>query len=171
MESPIVPWTQTPKQQREGLRAALDELSLSPAELADLLYKRGDYRDFQARIRSIQRMISGESRVSGEMSVICNMLLRQQRRLLLKYPDIEWKKEANGNYYSTIEDWNVVICPQSRGRWQVVCRKGPEPNGYSPPFSRYLSSLEEAKKKAPIYVEEGMNDIAEIRHLENIIDL
>lgn len=154
----------TPEEQRQKLIAALGELTLSPADLARHLEKNRDYRDFSATIRGIQRMIAGETRVSGEMMVIVNMLLRQHRRLKARYPDLKWEQTEHGTYYAQVENWFVYISPQTRGRWILSCRNGPSPKDYSPPFGRWLDSLEEAKNKALACVEEGMNDLAEFAY-------
>ncbi|RWD32149.1 MAG: hypothetical protein E5Y88_30010 [Mesorhizobium sp.] len=158
----IFNYVPTPEEQRRKLIASLSELTLSPADLARHLERNRDYREFSATIRSIQRMIAGETRVSGEMMVIVNMLLRQHRRLKARYRDLKWERSEHGVYWAQLDDWFVYISPQTRGRWILSCRNGPGPKDYSPPFGRWLDSLEEAKNKALVCVEEGMNDLAEI---------
>lgn len=152
----------TPEQQRQTFAAALAELTLSPADLARHLEKNRDYRDFSATIRGIQRMVAGETRISGEMMVIVNMLLRQHRRLKRRYPNLTWERTEHGTYWTQVEDWFVYISPQTRGRWILSCRNGPNHKDYSPPFGRWLDSLDEAKNKALACVEEGMSDLAEM---------
>ncbi|RJT28149.1 hypothetical protein D3227_34785 [Mesorhizobium waimense] len=151
----------TPEELTQKFNAALKELMLTPGDLATFMDKNRDYREGSATIRGIQRMVSGETRVSGEMMVIVNMLLRQHRRLKARYPDLKWERNPHGAYWAQVEDWYVYISPQTRGRWILVCSHGSSPKDYSPPFGRWLDSLEEAKAKALVCVEEGMNNLAE----------
>jgi hypothetical protein len=141
-------------------KAALAELRMTPADLAAHMHKNRDYRDLSATIRSIQRMVSGNTRVSGEMLVIVSMLLRQRRRLRAKYPDLPWHRNEHGVYSTQVEDWYVHIAPQTNGRWLLWCRNGSDLKDHSPPFGPWWNSLEDAKEKALACVEEGMNDVA-----------
>ena len=133
------------------------------ADVATFINKK-DYRDYSATVRGIQRKVSGETRVSGEMMVIANMLLRQHRRLKARYPNLQWKQDQYGVYRTQVEDWYVCISPQTRGRWILSCRHGTGAKDFSPAFGRWLDSLEEAKNKALACVEEGMNDLAELSY-------
>lgn len=151
----------TSKELTASFNEALAELRMTPADLAKHMHTNGDYRDFSATLRSIQRMISGDTRVSGEMLVIIKMLLRQRRRLQSKYSDLQWHRNERGIYKAEIDGWFVHIAPQTKGRWLLHCRHGKNSEDYSPPFGRWLDSLDEAKEKALICVEEGMNDEAE----------
>jgi hypothetical protein len=151
----------TPEAITERFNAELAELQMTISDLATHMDKNRDNRDFSAAIRSIQRMVSGDTRVSGEMLVIVNMLLRQRRRLRVKYQNLKWNINNNDAYCAQIEDWYVHIEPKTKGRWLVSCRHGKDPKGYSPPFGRWLNSIEEAKDKALYFVEEGMNDEAD----------
>lgn len=151
----------TLEEQKARFNAILAELTLLPTDLAKFI-NRKDGRDYSATVRAIQRMVSGETRISGEMMVIVNMLLRQHRRLKARYPDLQWQRNQYGAYQAQVEDWFVYISPQTRGRWLLSCSHGPK--GFSPAFGRWLDSLEEAKNKALACVEEGMNDLAEISY-------
>jgi hypothetical protein len=151
----------SPEEQRQKFIATLSELSLSPADLARYMDRNRDNRDFSATIRGIQRIMGGETRVSGEMIVITNMLLRQHRRLKMRYHPLIWERSEHGTYWTQVDDWFVYISPQTRGRWLLYCRNGQGPKDYSPPFGRWLDSLEEAKNKALSCVEEGINDLAD----------
>lgn len=149
----------TEEELREKFSAALAEISFTPAELMGLMIDRGDYRDSASIIRSINRMVSGETRVSGEMMVLVNGLVRQHRRLKQQYPDLVWNLNEHGTYSAQVGDWHVYIVPKSKGRWLLYCRDGV--SDYSPPFGRWLSSLEEAKNKALMSVDEGITQMAE----------
>ena len=142
---------------------ALKKLQFTSSDLAGWMAKRGDYRDEATIMRSIQRMMSGETRVSGEMVVLVNSLLRQRLRLEAEYPSLNWQRNQNGAYTAQIGGWHVYISPQSKGRWLLSCSSGPSRDDFSPPFGRWLDSLEEAKSKAVVCVEEGKADWAEIK--------
>lgn len=151
----------TEEQLRGRFNAALRELNFSAADLLHWMSKRGDYRDSAATMRSIQRMASGETRVSGEMMVLVNMLLRQYRRLNARHPNLVWQKNERGGYSTQIDGWYVYIHPKSKGRWLLECSCGPSREDFSPEWGRWLDFLEEAQNKALMYVEEGMADMAE----------
>ncbi|WP_206532208.1 MULTISPECIES: hypothetical protein [unclassified Mesorhizobium] len=89
----------TPEKLTQKFNAALKELMLTPG--SHFMDKNRDYRDFSATIRAIQRMVSGETRVSGEMMVIVNMLLRQHRRLK-ENPDLKWERNQHGACWATV---------------------------------------------------------------------
>jgi hypothetical protein len=63
-------------------RAALQELEESQSSLARLMQRYGDDRKPATILRNIQRMANGEARVSGEMRVLLNFMLRGKRRRL-----------------------------------------------------------------------------------------
>jgi hypothetical protein len=153
-----------PEKRRQEFIEGLTELRLKPGDLATKFEKFGDDRPFKAIVRSIERMISGETKVSPEMSVIISMLLRQHRRLRRQNEEIKWTHTEHGTYQAEIDGWYIYITPQTRGRWILSCAAGSSRQDYSPPFGRWLDSLDEAKHKALVEVEEGMNELAEIEH-------
>ncbi len=61
-------------------RAALVELELTQSSLARLMQRKGDDRKPATILRTIQRMATGDARVSGEMRVILTMMLRAKKR-------------------------------------------------------------------------------------------
>lgn len=154
----------SPEQLRKEFVDGLRELRLLPSDLVRKLEKYGDDRSFKTILRSIERMISGETKVSPEMSVIMSMLLRQNRRLKERYGTLNWRITEHGSHHATVEDWHVYLSPQTRGRWVLSCAAGPSREDYSPPFGRWLDSLDEAIDKALVEVEDGMSDLAEIHH-------
>lgn len=153
----------TPEEITQEWLAALNELGLSAVELADYMKNNGgDYRPYASVLRSIQRMISAESRVSGEMFVIVRMLHRQYLRLRERHPNIQWESHPTGVLSAKVDDWTVSLSPQTKGRWIVICS---DANGSSPPFGRWQQNLASAKNKALVCVEEGMNEHAYLRDL------
>ncbi|WP_323011059.1 hypothetical protein [Paracoccus sp. (in: a-proteobacteria)] len=154
------PAVRTPEDIAQEWKAALSELDLSAVELADYMNKQGgDYRPYTTILRGIQRMIAGETKVSGEMFVIVTLLLRQHRRLKARHPNLDWTKLPSGALSAKVEDYTVFLSPQTKGRWIVSCAA---PGGFSPPFGRWQQGLDSAKNKALACVEEGMNDVAQL---------
>lgn len=150
----------TDEELRLEFNKVLEEISFTPSELLSWMRHRGDYRDSSASIRSIQRMMSGATRVSGTMMVLITSLVRQHRRLKAKYPNLVWTMNEHGMHTAQVDGWYMYISPQTKGRWLLSCSCGPSRDDYSPPYGRWLDTLEEAKNKALMSVEEGMADIA-----------
>ena len=61
-------------------RATLAELGETQSSLARLMARHGDDRKPGTILRNIQRMAIGEARLSGEMRVLLNFMLREKRR-------------------------------------------------------------------------------------------
>lgn len=146
------------------VKSALVELKMTPADLAAFMLDNGDHRDYQTVLRGIQRALVEDTRVSGELYVIVNMLLRRNRYLKHRYINISWEKNEYGTYWTKVDDWYVYLVPQSRGRWQITCRHGLDPKDYSPPFSRWFNTFEEARDRAWAHLENGMAEEASILH-------
>src|SRR5258708_37587704 len=114
-------------------QSEIRELGESPVELADRMHKLGDYRSYSTILRGVQRMLSGETRVSGEIRVLMTIMLRQQRRLEQKYANLSWKRLPDGSHSTQAYDFRITLVPQTRGRWLVnLVYK----DGYSPPWPR-----------------------------------
>ena len=64
----------------EWFRAMLEELGETQSSLARLMHRKGDDRQPATILRTIQRMATGDARVSGEMRVILNMMKRAKNR-------------------------------------------------------------------------------------------
>lgn len=114
----------TSEQRRQDLMNGLAELRLNPSSLARKLEKLGDDRPMRAILRSIDRMLAGETKVSPEMSVIMSMLLRQHRRLNERYSDLQWEATEHGTHRAQIDQWHVYLSPQTRGRWIYPVPRG-----------------------------------------------
>ena len=61
-------------------RDMLEQLDETQSSLARLMKRKGDDRQPMTILRTIQRMATGEARVSGEMRVILTMMLRAKQR-------------------------------------------------------------------------------------------
>ena len=58
------------------LRAKLAELGLSQTALARRMIELGDDRTEKNILRSIQRMVAGDARVSGEMRALLGLMVQ-----------------------------------------------------------------------------------------------
>jgi hypothetical protein len=154
----------TPNQVTVEFQADINELNESPVELADRMSMLGDYRPYNTILRGVQRMLSGETRVSGEMKVLVTMMMRQQRRLKLRYSNLSWNQLPDGSWSTQANDFRVTLVPQKRGRWLVnVVHK----DGYSHPWPRWQDNLESSKKQALVTVEDATDYLLEQDALEH----
>lgn len=141
-------------------KMALAELQDTPAELARRLYRLGDHRSPKVIVRGIQRMLAGETGVSGEMLVIAKLLVRERRRLLNQYGNLKWEPAGKESLSAIAGEFRVNLHLQTRGRWKidVVHLK----TAYSSPWQEWQDGLEAAKKKAMFCVEDAYNEMHEI---------
>lgn len=70
-------------------KAMLEEIGETQSSLARLMHRKGDDRQPTTILRTIQRMASGEARVSGEMRVILTMMLRAKKRAVAKLERVD----------------------------------------------------------------------------------
>lgn len=61
-------------------RQTLEQLGENQSSLARLMKRHGDDRQPATILRNIQRMATGEARVSGEMRVLLNFMLRGKKK-------------------------------------------------------------------------------------------
>ena len=143
-----------------ALQTAFEEIHATPNSIARRMLELGDYRSQTVIIRGLHRMLAGETRVSGEMLVIANLLVREFRQLLKQYADLEWKTLANGSVTAVADEFNITLHPQTRGRWVVhlVYLK----TGYSPPWPQWQPSLEAAKQKAISCLADARNEVEQL---------
>lgn len=148
-----------PQAAASEFRDRLDALSLSQSALAVRLRELGDDRSVETILRSIQRMATGEARVSGEMKVIMRLLEQNEYRVSRLAHSVAWQDHPDGTVTANADDFSIYIKPESRGRWAIAVRHC---DGYSPPWPRWVSSLDLAKARALLAVEHGHADLAEI---------
>jgi hypothetical protein len=67
-----------PDQARE-FRARIARLGMTQTSFASLMKRLGDDRNEKNILRSIQRMVAGDNRVSGEMKVLLGLLEARQK--------------------------------------------------------------------------------------------
>lgn len=134
-------------------RAALEEIGETHAGLARLLQRNGDDRQPATILRHIQRMATGEARVSGEMRVILTFLRNGRRRHEEKAVRSPWDlQDPAMPTLRTQDGFLAVLHPKSMGRWQVTVRF--EPNGYSHPYPAWQPSLAAAQARATDIIDE-----------------
>jgi hypothetical protein len=142
------------------LQGAFEELHATPISIAKRMRELGDNRSQTVITRGVYRMLSGETRVSGEMLVIANLLVRELRQSLKQYAALEWKTLANGSVTTIADQFNITLHPQTKGRWLVhlVYLK----TGYSPPWPQWQQSLDAAKQKAISCLEDVRREVEEL---------
>ncbi len=64
--------------QSSDLRDRISQLGMTQAGFARLMQSLGDHRNEKNILRSIQRMVSGDNRVSGEMRALLGLLEAQR---------------------------------------------------------------------------------------------
>lgn len=149
---------QTPEEAVASFREAFEELGITQRRLAVQMQAIGDRRKFDAILRSIQRMASGEARVSGEMQVILELLRRERRAARRLADTIAWTESEGRVVTAEYRGVRLTLMPQTRGRWQIHARYGDD--GYSPPIPHWRDSLAEAKIRAALAVEETLDQMA-----------
>lgn len=122
------------------------ELGLTTIELASRLKTWGDHRSYDAIIRSVQRMLSGDTGISGEIKVIVNMLSYLQHLEDEQNTGLQWVIMPSGSYTGKAGDFTLTLSPQSKGRWHISIVH--QPSGYSHPWPSWQNDLESAKRKA-----------------------
>lgn len=147
----------------ERFRDSLDDLGLNQSGLAGLMTELGDSREMKTILRSIQRMAGSEARLSGEMHVILTLLSREQARARRLAAATTWTPGEGGRLTATVQGVRLSLAPQSRGRWSIHARYIAEgPNGYSPEIPHWRNSLEDAKLRAILAVDETFDDLERI---------
>ena len=83
----------------DNLKDTLSDLDLSQSELARLMKDLGDDRDEKNILRSIQRMVAGDIRISGEMRALLGFISRAPKPFVftLENSEVEWIKGAAGS--------------------------------------------------------------------------
>ncbi|MES2666887.1 MAG: hypothetical protein V4712_12360 [Pseudomonadota bacterium] len=148
----------TEDQRRAILLGQLHEIRYSVVELASHMADKGDDREFDIILRSLRRMLSGETNVSGEVLAIVGELTWRNRRLKFENPNVEWRQDADGDFFASIGDWDAYVTRQKRNMWRLTVRW--QVNGFSPPWSHNLDTAEEAKDKALMWIEGGKAEMA-----------
>ena len=148
----------------EALRASIENMNMNQSSLASLFSELGDKREVKTILRSIQRMASADSRVSGEMQVIFTLLQRERARARRLAGSIAWEESDSGDYTAEVEGVRLTVSPQRGGRWSIHARHVADgPDGYSPSFPHWRSSLQEAKIRAILAIDETLDHVECIR--------
>lgn len=145
----------TPEELTAAFRAGLDELGHSQRGLAAKMMALGDSRAFDTILRGVQRMATGEARVSGEMQVIMTLLLRERARAKRMAARTQWT-QSDDWMTTTVDGVRLSLSPQTRGRWQIHAAID-APKGYSPAIPHWRGSLDEAKLRAMLCVDEALD--------------
>ncbi len=156
----IFDYKPSPEELTKDFQADMQELEETQRELAKRMIDLGDHRSFQAILRGLQRMVAGDTGVSGETRVIVKMLLRRQRRREKKYANLGWQRLPNGTVSTLADDFTVSLIPQTKGRWLVnlVHNK----SGWSPSWPAWQDTLETAKRKALTCLDDAYDQLDEL---------
>lgn len=128
----------------------MKEMYFNTSDLTKFMKSMGDPRDHSTIMRSIQRMLSGEVKVSGEMIVILHMLLGQRLRLKERYPDIEWEVQPDQRHIALVDNYKIVLIPEHK-KWKIDCTRVGDKHNHT--WERFSLSLEEAKYRCLSYIE------------------
>ena len=146
------------------MRAAIEGMNLNQSSFAAVMRGLGDGREFRTILRSIQRMAAADARVSGEMQVILSLLGRERARARRLAEAIDWKPDARGGFAAELQGVRITVSPQRGDRWSVHARHVADgPDGYSPSFPHWRDSLEEAKIRAVLAIDETLDQVEQIR--------
>lgn len=153
------------RDQAEAMRSSIERLALNQSSFAGLLSELGDKRELNSILRSVQRMTNADARVSGEMQVVLTLLARARSRAKRVSESITWDTRENGGYAAIMYGVQLTLSPQSKGRWSIHARHvAEEPDGYSPSVPHWRNSLEEAKIRAVLAVDETLDQVDDIRN-------
>jgi len=150
----------TPEEETAAFSAAIEALGDTQAKLAERMVALGDHRSFASILRSIQRMSSGEARVSGEMRVIVELLQRERDRLQRMLDGVVWSENADGSLSAQVEDFAMGLWPQTKGRWLISLE---HEDGYRPAWPRWEPSIEHAKIRALRCMEDAQRELDALR--------
>lgn len=135
-------------------QAALKIIDESPGRLALRMQRLGDHRPLGTITRAIQRMASGETKVSGEMQVIVQLMVRERERATEDVTRLRWSQVGRTMTAAT-KDFTITLSPQGRGRWKVSVTH--VPTRYSPDWPVWQTNLEDAKIKAILCIDDALH--------------
>jgi hypothetical protein len=141
-----------------------NELGLTPVEIASRLKTWGDHRTYDAIVRSLQRILSGDTAVSGEMRVIISMLTYLQHLDDAQNSGLSWVQHSHGSYTALAGDFTISLSAQTKGRWHISIIH--QPSGYSHPWPSWQNDLEAAKRKALFCLSDARRHIFEWQRRE-----
>jgi hypothetical protein len=136
------------------LRSKLLTLCETQYGLAKRMAELGDRRPFQTILRSVQRMLAGDSRVSGEMQAIIGLLIRERERAIYDSAALEWSTDTNGLVRAKVKGFRITLIPERSG-WRIEVREDKD-DGYCHPWPKFPPNLGEAKIKSMIWLEEAI---------------
>jgi hypothetical protein len=152
-------------QAAENLRTTLEALRETQYGLAKRLAELGDQRPFNTILRSIQRMAAGETRVSGEMQAILGMLIRERERAKADAASLEWSTNEHGVVKTATKGFSITLIPERSG-WRVEVRD--PKTGYCHPWPKFPPSLEDAKIKSLLWLEDAFHYLRTMEELDRL---
>ncbi|HEX7760353.1 MAG TPA: hypothetical protein VF459_12675 [Caulobacteraceae bacterium] len=135
----------TPEQVTAAFRDGVVEFAGGAAQMAAVMIEHGDDRKAEAVTRSIQRMMAGDVRVSGEMLVVLNLIRQAELRRRRLIAATSWTQHHDGTITGDVADFTIVLRPATRGRWRSdLIHRG----GYEASWPKWQPTLEGAKRVA-----------------------
>ena len=102
--------------------------------------------------------------MSGEMQVILSLLGRDRARARRVAGTIDWKPDDRGGFSAEIQGVRISVSPHRGDRWSVQARHVADgPDGYSPSFPHWRDSLDAAKIRAVLAIDETLDQVEQIR--------
>jgi hypothetical protein len=129
--------------------------------LAKRMRELGDSRPFSTVLRGVQRMATGDTRVSGEMQVILSLLAREVERQKAEVDALTWEVDAEGAVRTKSMGFTITMYPERSG-YRIYVREE-TPDGYCAPWPRFPQGIEAAKLKAMETLHEAIADLKIIR--------
>lgn len=135
----------------------LEALNLGPRDLATIMQKYGDHRSDATILKSIRRMLSGETTVSAEIVVIVELIDKFRQAGESLFSRLDWQATSNERIEASHEGWKVVL-ELIRRCWRVSII---EPSGNVLAWESYshLTNLENAKSTAEARLWSALNKI------------
>ncbi len=167
VRSPLLTAEPTVEEAAADFRSKLLTLFETQYGLAKRMSELGDRRPFQTILRSVQRMLAGDSRVSGEMQAIMGLLIRERERAIYDANALQWSTDRNGLVRTKTKGFSITLMPERSG-WRIEVREDKD-NGYCHPWPKFPPDLYEAKIKSMIWLEEAILQLKSMEEHDKIL--
>lgn len=146
-----------PENDQHFVAEKLQMMGFTQSSLARRLSELGDHRNYGSTLKSIQRVAAGETRLTAELRVILTMLGKDWMRASRQAAQAVWNKQPSGTLYTESREFDIYLMPQSGSRWKVHLSH--QPTKYSPSWIEWQDTLEVAKVRAFVQLDDTWLDI------------
>jgi len=122
-----------------------------------IVVELGDKAEAIAAYRGIKKSREDFPNRSKADHVIVTLLQREHSRARRKVDKITWRQDDGGKLTTDQDGVHLTIWPESRGRWSIHAAK--IDSGYSPPVPHWRKSLEDAKIRAVLAIDETLDHV------------